>query len=57
METAINIPATTNVNLKTTFSRPRLVNETLPPPPKDLPKPVPFACIIMRITSAIEEII
>lgn len=57
MDTAINMAATINVNLKTTFSRPRLVNETLPPPPKVLPKPVPFACIIMRIDSDIDDII
>lgn len=43
MDMATNKNATTNVDLKTSFSSPRLVKLAPPPKPADLPKPVPLA--------------
>lgn len=55
-EIAINNAETTKVALKTSFSKPRLVNDE-EPPPKLLEKPVPLDCIkIITISAALNII-
>jgi hypothetical protein len=52
IDKTINRKTTTKVDLKTSFSRPLLVND--PPPELDLPKPVPLAWINTSPMSATE---
>lgn len=48
IETTRKSPEATKVNLKTNFSRPRRVNEALPP--RLLANPVPRGCMRMKAT-------
>ncbi|MCX6705076.1 MAG: hypothetical protein NT162_01945 [Candidatus Woesebacteria bacterium] len=45
------------MDLKISFSRPRLLKEVPPPKLPDLPKPVPLAWIKIKQIRTIEEII
>lgn len=55
IETIKKRAVTTKVDLKTNFSRPRLV-KLADPPPQDLPKPVPFVCKRTKVTIMVANI-
>lgn len=56
IENKMKNAAITNVALKTSFSKPRLVNET-DEALQVLPKPVPLVCMRMTEINAIEKMI
>lgn len=45
------------VILYKSFSNPLLLNDDCDPPPKELPKPLPLACIVIKNTRATDTII